>query len=284
MGQQLLLYGQALLANWFYVVTGGVPLLLDQLLQFGSERWRKWVETKGPWRRRLEIGFLLGAAVWAGFQAWSDQYAATQRMAAGRDSAINARNAALGARAYWFEVAAERDGAINGSNGYKDQMRALQSLLAVAQSKPPQIIDRDHFIPASPPLPLKVEVDNSGVIMRPSDDQIEALAQVIAPIAKQQSGISVYWTGGDEERRIAVRYIKALKRAGFTPSAPIPIQSQETEVGVMVGVGDPTKPSDTAQKFLTAIRTIVPDAHFTAWGMPTSVGAFDLYIGPDASQ
>lgn len=102
-------YGLAAVGKLWLVLTGAAPLVIDQLLLSYWPRWQDWFKKRGPWRRRVEVAFLIGAIIWAGFAAWSDEYGA--RMASDR-------------------LAQQRLGEIQGADGkggLKAQIAALQA-------------------------------------------------------------------------------------------------------------------------------------------------------------
>ena len=140
------LYGLAFLAKSWLVVTGGAPLVIDQIAQTYSSRWRTWVQTHGRWRRRAEIAFLIGAILWAGFAAWKDEYDQEQADAArinGKDGYVARLASASGALS-----ADER--AINSPGGYRDQIAALQAKPGAQSLSPPKIVVASPNVPAAP--------------------------------------------------------------------------------------------------------------------------------------
>lgn len=155
------LYASALLANWFAVVTGSAPLLVDQvILRFVSERWRKWSDDRGPWRRRIEVGFLIVCVVWAGFAAWKDEHKRADDLAA----------------------------SINGKNGYVAQLASADaqlSILRAPQAKPagtPSSPSAGHRIATAKPHQLKAETTIPGAAAQASPEEMAQRQSIITTL------------------------------------------------------------------------------------------------------
>jgi hypothetical protein len=100
--EMLYLYGAALAGHWLAVMTGSLPLVIDQfILRAVFEKWRKWQDEGNITRRRFEVGILLVAIIWAGFSAWKDEYQ----------------------KANALEIT------VNGTNGYLVKIATLQAKL-----------------------------------------------------------------------------------------------------------------------------------------------------------
>lgn len=115
MAEDLYQYAAALLDHWWTIVTGGTLVLADNLAHTYIAWWRTFTDRGGPWRRRLEIAFVLGAIAWAGFQAWQDEHHTVLSQQA-------EKSRQFGRAEYWRGIAAAQQQSIEDLKGRPQQV------------------------------------------------------------------------------------------------------------------------------------------------------------------
>ena len=95
--------------------------------------------------------------------------------------------------------------------------------------------------------------------------------------------IAVFAEAAREPARFAVEFMDVFKKAGISPLGPIStILNFVSETGILVGLIDPEKPSELANKYIEVLRSAGLEIGTTKWQMviptPSKNIDFDLYV------
>jgi hypothetical protein len=95
--------------------------------------------------------------------------------------------------------------------------------------------------------------------------------------------IAVFAEAAREPARFAVEFMDVFKKAGISSLGPIStIPNFVSETGILVGLIDPEKPSELANKYIEVLRSAGLEIGTTKWQMviptPSKNIDFDLYV------
>jgi hypothetical protein len=112
-------------------------------------------------------------------------------------------------------------------------------------------------------------------------EQREKLKSALQPLAPALKGLVVSAEPVPEAVRYSLEFMTVLMEAGITPQGPMfGFSENKDDKGVMVGLTDPTRPSDLAIRFIYALRSTGFDAKPVRWAGPSGGDVdFDLFIG-----
>jgi hypothetical protein len=89
-----------------------------------------------------------------------------------------------------------------------------------------------------------------------TEDQKKKLVDGLTKLAVDIPEIAVFAEAAREPARFAVEFMDVFKKAGISPLGPIStIPNFVSETGILVGLIDPEKPSELANKYIEVLRS-----------------------------
>jgi len=116
-----------------------------------------------------------------------------------------------------------------------------------------------------------------------TEDQKKKLVDGLTKLAVDIPQIAVFAEAAREPARFAVEFMGVFKKAGISSLGPIStIPNFVSETGILVGLIDPEKPSELANKYIEVLRSAGLEIGTTKWQMviptPSKNIDFDLYV------
>jgi hypothetical protein len=124
----------------------------------------------------------------------------------------------------------------------------------------------------------KMQIVMPDAPRRLTDQQKDYIQKNRERLAKIAPGIAVFaWSVGDAAN-YADDFAEQFDKAGIPIFGVTLTACDDSATGVMVGIKDPTHPSDQALEFKKILGETGVSARFTKWLSPPSDSAFDLYV------